>query len=289
MQQIENNHIIIKIAHIGAELQSLVSKNTGLEYMWSGDPAFWPKYSPVLFPIVGALKENRFLYKDHFYTLPRHGCAREKTFVIEDLKENSVRFLLKSDEETRVSYPFDFDFSISYTLIGDRLIVQYSVVNTGRGEMLFSVGGHPAFQVPLEKGLGYEDYYLEFSQAENAARWPIAEGGLLKTNAESFLVNQNRIGLSKELFAKDAIVLKHLNSDRVSLRSDQSDHGLEFHFGEFPFLGIWAAPNADFVCIEPWQGIADSEKSNQKISEKEGIRRLEEGERFDAEWWVRCF
>jgi galactose mutarotase-like enzyme len=289
MVEIWNDKLSVTIAKAGAELQHVKHNENGLEYMWSGDPGYWSKHSPILFPIVGALKNNEYLFGGKPYQLGRHGFAREREFQVYEHGETSVSFRLDSDEETFKVYPFEFQLILNYVLHENELSVEYLVINKGAGDMLFSVGGHPAFKVPLANDLAYDDYYLEFAESENSPRWPIAAGGLIQTSAEPFPYNGKRIDLTKDLFAKDAIVFKDLKSTTVSLKSDKSSNGLEFDYTGFPFLGIWAAPQADFVCIEPWCGIADSTDTTQNLPEKEGINRLAEGESFSRTWKVKFF
>jgi len=155
--------------------------------------------------------------------------------------------------------------------------------------MYFSIGGHPAFQVPMIPGNDYNDYFLEFNKIETTGRWPISPEGLIEIKPEPLLLNSQRIPLSKELFLKDAIVFKNLQSDTVKLLSSRSPHGLQFDFPGFPYLGIWAAKHADFVCIEPWCGIADSVNSNQQLKEKEGVNALPAGNSFERSWKVKVF
>jgi galactose mutarotase-like enzyme len=152
--------------------------------------------------------------------------------------------------------------------------------------MYFSVGGHPAFRLPLSNQLVYDDYYLSFNKIELADRWPISEQGLIESASVSLLENSNHLKLSKSLFYKDAIVFKGLASDEVQIRSDLHPGGLRFSFKGFPYLGIWAAKEADFICIEPWCGIADSVDSTQVLTEKEGIIYLNAGEVFERTWMV---
>lgn len=286
MQIIENQFLKVNINPLGAELVSLFNKENNTEYMWNADPAFWGKSSPVLFPIVGALKNNQYFYQGKTYTLPRHGFARERVFSVETQTESSITFLLKEDEESLKVFPFPFEFRLIYTLVEKTLSVSYSVKNTGSDEMYFSVGGHPAFAVPLSEDTVYEDYYLEFNQTENFSRWELADGGLIKKEATTFLENTNRLALTKELFYQDALVFKHQKSTEVILKSDKVSKQLKFTFENFPFLGIWAAINANFVCIEPWCGIADSENHEQELTEKEGIEVLASDQIFLRTWSV---
>jgi len=286
---IHNDCLSIAIDPKGAELKNLYNKNTGLEYMWDGDPAFWNKTSPVLFPVIGSLKNDTCYVDGKAYHMSRHGFAREREFAIDGQDLSSVSFTLKSDDNSLQKFPFPFRFDIVYSISSDELRVAYKVLNTGDGTMYFSVGGHPAFNVPLIPGSDYSDYYLEFNKKETAGRWPISPEGLIETKPETLLNNTRRLSLSKELFFKDAVVFKDLQSDSVSLLSSRSPHGLRFDFPGFPFLGIWAAKHAEFVCIEPWCGIADSVNSNQQLKEKEGINTLPAGDVFERSWKVKVF
>ena len=174
MHTIENDILKVEINATGAELSSLINKTNGLEYMWSGDAKFWGKKSPILFPIVGTLKGNAYFYNGQRYELSRHGFAREMDFAVKEETADSITFEIYNNEHTFELFPFHFSFSIKYLLRQDTLFVTYSVENTGSDRMYFSVGGHPAFKVPLNESLQYDDYYLLFNKAENAGRWPIS-------------------------------------------------------------------------------------------------------------------
>jgi galactose mutarotase-like enzyme len=286
---IEDGSIKVSIHNKGAELQSLYNKANRTEYMWNGDPAFWGKHSPVLFPIVGTLKNDTYYYKNKTYTLFRHGFARDKEFMVSGISSNAVTFTLTSDDTTLVVFPFPFQFDVAYLLQNNSLKVTYRVKNTGSSIMYFSVGGHPAFRVPLAYENRYDDYILEFNETEDAPRWLISPEGLIEKKTVPLLSHTEQLTLTKELFYQDAIVLKQLKSNMVRLFSETSDPGLLFDFSGFPYLGIWAAKNADFVCIEPWCGLADTIDSNQQLSEKEGINSLEAGESFERSWTVKVF
>ncbi len=286
---LENDHLKVRINEKGAELNSIISKDTGLEYMWSGDPAFWGKTSPVLFPIVGALKKDSYSYQNKLYNLSRHGFARDSMFQIVAQEEDSVIFSLSSTLASREKYPFDFELQIGYQLITDNLQVNYMVENTGPDVLYFSIGAHPAFKVPLVKGTAYEDQYLEFNEVENSGRWPIVGEGLIKKEPIPFLQHTSILKLTRALFNEDALVFKDLKSDKISIKSKAHAHGLHFHFGGFPYLGIWAAKNADFVCIEPWCGIADSVLHDQALVSKEGIVKISKDESWTRSWKVQVY
>lgn len=286
MYTIENEFLRVSVKEKGAELCNIFHKDQKLEYIWQGDPAFWSKHSPVLFPIVGTLKNDTYFYKEKEYHLPRHGFAREKDFTASKDGPAQLIFSLKSNDETLQVYPFQFELQIQYSLDRATLKVNYLVRNLSDGEMYFSIGAHPAFKVPIAANTDYTDYYLEFNMKETAPRWPISPDGLIEAHPIPFLADSSVIDLRKELFMNDAIVFKNLQSDSVSLHCRKRKVGFDFKFTDFPYMGIWAAKNADFVCIEPWCGIADSVHSNQKLEAKEGINRLMPSEDFEKAWSV---
>jgi galactose mutarotase-like enzyme len=291
MPNIENQNLTVTINAKGAELESIYHKGHQLEYMWGGDPNVWGKHSPLLFPIVGTLRQNTWNYKGKTWTLPRHGFAREMEFGVEQQTKDGITLLLKSNDATRAKYPFDFELRVIYQLAPNGLATTYSVKNTSAGEMYFSIGGHPAFRVPLAERTTYTDYYLEFEQKETANRWPISKEGLIETAPQPVLDNTNILPITRDLFSTDALVFKNLASTTVSLKSRRTRHGLDFDFTDFPYLGIWAAKNekADFVCIEPWCGISDSVDSDQQMEDKEGIQQLAPGETFERIWAVKLY
>jgi galactose mutarotase-like enzyme len=288
MIHLENEYLSVTVHPKGAELQTLSRKDTGINYLWKADPAYWGKHSPVLFPIIGSLKDNTYIFDGKSYTLPRHGFARDKTFGVMQAGGEEAVFTLKDDEDTRAVYPFAFEFRVRYRLTGPELEVHYEVLNPAAAPLYFSVGGHPAFAVPLDAPNRYEDYYLFFSHQETAGRWPLQDG-LLEAEATPFLQDSQKIALTHELFAADAVVLQGLRSDTVTLKSDKSGHGLRFSIKGWPDLGIWAAPGAPFVCIEPWQGHADYVNHDQQLVHKEGIVELAAAQEWARSWKVELF
>ena len=286
---IENENLRVAIQPKGAELDSIVHKQHTLEYLWQGDAAFWGKKSPVLFPIVGTLKDDTFMYEGKNYNLPRHGFARDKVFIVEKHTKDSATFLLKSDEDSFKTYPFLFEFRLHYALKDNTLSVTYDVNNISDGDMYFSVGGHPAFRLPLVEGTVYTDYFIELNAVETRGRYPLSKEGLLEVSTNPFLENTHKIPLHPSLFYEDAVVFKHLTSNNMTIRSEKTPHGLRMTFEEFPYFGIWAAKNAPFMCLEPWCGIADSVNTTQDLTEKEGINKLEKGKCFERTWTIEVF
>jgi len=289
MITIENDVLKVTIHPHGAELRSIFSKQTGLDYLWNGDPRYWPRTSPVLFPIVGQLRQNTYRFDGHTYHLPRHGFARDKMFTCTSQNSTSAVFSLYSDDETMKVYPFPFRLDITYDIHANRLSVTYTVANTGTGNMYFSIGGHPAFRLPLQATADYDDYFFEFEQPEHAQRWMISRDGLIEPVTTPVLTGEKILPITRDLFLNDALVFKHLNSDAVEIKTKRSEHGLAFSFPHFPYLGLWAAPHADFVCIEPWCGIADSTTWGGDLVTKEGIELLTNGGQFERTWSVKCY
>lgn len=287
MFTIENEVLRIIVQPKGAELKSIFHKQFQVEYLWSGDPAFWAKQSPVLFPIVGSLKNDTYYFNDVAYHLTRHGFARDRLFKVIDQTSAAISFQLTSDAETLAVYPFHFNLVITYTINRNTVDVHYVVTNTSNEKMYFSLGAHPAFSVPMEGA--YNDYFLEFEVAEDADRWPLSPEGLILSTPEPFLRNSRTILLKKELFKQDALVFKHLHSTKISLRSTKSARGLSLDFTGFPYLGLWAARGANFVCVEPWCGIADSVETDQQFIHKEGIQQVVPGKPFERTWKLELF
>ncbi|RZL62221.1 MAG: aldose 1-epimerase family protein, partial [Pedobacter sp.] len=256
--------------------------------MWNGNIEYWAKHSPVLFPIVGALKNNKYTFKDKEYELPRHGFARDYDFIVEKISDTEATFTLTYTEETLKNFPFKFELKLSYQIIDRKLVLNYTVKNIDTKKIYFSIGAHPAFAVPNTPETNYEDYYLAFNEDERLTYWKL-EDGLVSEETETIELSRHRLNLKHDLFYNDALVFKSLQSNCISLLNTKNDYGLHFHFDDFPYFGIWAAKDAPFLCLEPWCGIADGIEHNQKLTQKEGIIKLENGKSWTRFWEVECF
>ncbi|MCZ4243284.1 aldose 1-epimerase family protein [Pedobacter punctiformis] len=288
MITLENDYLKVSLAAKGAELQSLFSKETKIEYLWNADPKYWAKHSPVLFPIVGALKDESFIYKGKNYHLPRHGFARDQVFSAQKISETEAIFTLSQTKDTLKIYPFHFNLKLKYQIIDQKLNLTYEVINTGTDDLLFSLGAHPAFAVPNTPDTVYEDYYLAFNSDEKLTYWKL-DGGLVANETDSIELGGHKLNLKHNLFYNDALVFKTMQSNCISLLNTKNEFGLHFHFEDFPFFGIWATPDAPFVCLEPWCGVADGVNHIQQLEYKEGINRLEKGETWTRFWEAECF
>lgn len=284
---IKNHLFQVSVKEAGAELCSIKSLKTHREYVWQALPEVWAAHAPNLFPVIGCLKDGGFLYKGKEFKCPKHGFIRNnKDVVLKGQTAESLTFKLKYNDATLKIYPFKFEFNIRFVLAGNELLVEHEIVNLGVDEMLFSLGGHPAFACPLHQDEKYTDYYLEFEKAETAPTWQVQKNGLIAKKSQPFLNNTSIIDLNPHLFDNDALIFKNLNSSSVSLKSRKSSQVLTVYSEDFPYLGIWAKPNANYVCIEPWIGISDSEDADRNFEHKEGLISMPPKEKFMATYAI---
>lgn len=287
---LENDFLSISANNHGAELHSITGKKENTEFLWNGNPEFWKYHAPLLFPIVGKVKDNTYRVNKESYTLPQHGLGRLNEFDLIENSENSLSFKLDYSDDTLKVYPFKFSLIVKYTLIDSTINISYTVKNLDDSTIYFSIGAHPAYMCPVLENESLNDYYFEFNQKENAEIMLLnTSNGLFSGESISFLKGENKINLSKELFKNDALVFKssELNSNIINLKSKNHTKFIEFNFTNFPYLGLWAPPTgAPFVCIEPWFGHADYENFNGEFKEKEGVLSLGEKQEFNCAYSV---
>lgn len=276
---ISNTQISVQIKSFGAELCSMKC-NSNREYIWSGNPDFWGKHSPILFPIVGTLKNNNFYHNDIEYTLSRHGFARDMEFELVQKTDNSATFSIQSNAETIKNYPFQFELQIQYTLINSSLELNYTVINKDNSLIPFSIGAHPAFALAAN----FEDYSLAFEKVE-PYEYSLLENDLVSKQTEKIITNSNIVPLTYELFEKDALIFKKLESNALTIL-ERENPILKVHFKDFPNLGIWTKVGAPFICIEPWFGYSDTKESNGNLFDKEGIIALKTGGTFQTKFSI---
>ena len=282
-----NNAFEIAVTAVGAELCSFKSKKSNKEYIWQANPEIWGSHAPVLFPIIGGLKNNKFIHDNKEYSLVKHGfIRRNESLKIVKKSATSILFQLLSNTETFKSFPFTFDFQIQFTLKENKLIILHTVINNGNEVMPFSLGAHPAFNCPLNNNETYSDYYLEFQEKENLYTWDLNSSGLIANKGAKIFNDSSILNLHSSIFNKDALIFKSLKSKSVKLASNKSSQEIIVQFQDFKSLGLWAKPDAPFICIEPWLGYADSEHTNQFILEKEGILLLPPQEEFHASYSI---
>ncbi len=266
---ISNSKLLVRINHKGAELISLIKIDSQKEYVWEGNPEYWGKHSPILFPIVGTLKNDNYIYNNESYQLSRHGFARDMNFELISENESSVVFSLKSNENTKRIFPFNFDLQLIYSVTDSELCITYKVINNHFDKMYYSIGGHPAFALRNE----FETYSLRFESDENLISYEL-ENDLLSDKTKKIELNKKQLPLAYSLFEKDALIFKQLQSHHIQLLENNVPY-LNFKFEDFPYFGIWTKMKAPFICLEPWAGYSDVLDTNGKLEDKQGIQVLE--------------
>lgn len=275
---LENELIQITVSSFGAELHNITGKKNHTEFLWNGNPKYWKYHAPILFPIVGKVKDDHYAYNEKSYSLPQHGFARLSEFKLHSIEKNKITFELSDSEETLKCYPFRFKLLVSYELSGNQVKVKYRVENRDKQDIFFSIGAHPAFKCPLYNNEVFEDYYLEFEKTETAAALTLDKNtNLISEKKFEILKKQKQLNLSLELFKESALIFYGLQSSSVALKSRNHNSFIKINFKDFPFLALWTKPEgAPFFCIEPWHGCADEE--NQCLSNfsfKKNIFKLE--------------
>lgn len=277
---ISNSILTASIKHAGAELFSL-KNNQNKEYIWEGNPDFWGKHSPVLFPIVGTLKNNSYTINENEYHLPRHGFARDMEFELIEKTGNSAVFSLKSNTDTLKKYPFEFELQLIYTLENTSLKIEYIVINTGDNKMPFSIGAHPAIALPEN----FENYSFKFEK-EEPLKYNLLENDLISNKTEILKTTENLVPLNYKLFENDALVFKTLESNSLTILENLKPY-IQVDFEDFPSLGIWTKDQAPFVCIEPWFGYSDTANNSGDLFKKEGIIVLEDDQTFHSQFSIK--
>ena len=284
---LENSKLKITASTYGGEIHSITSLDDGTEYLWNGNPEFWKYHAPILFPIVGKVKDLKYRVDGCEYELPQHGLARISEFNLLNQTKDSITFELRYTEDSLKVYPYKFALQIKYTISNNTVKVAYTVKNIDSKEIFFSIGAHPAFMCPINSNESLEDYYFKFDEKETSSIMLLNEKGYFTGKREDYLENNDKINLNTNVFKNDALVFDNLKSKTVTIQSDKTDKYLKVDFSEFPYLGLWApATGAPFVCIEPWFGHADYNDFSGEFSEKEGIQSLNVGEEFSCNYII---
>ena len=264
---LSNNRINATFSTKGAELISVLKD--GKEKIWIGDPAVWGCHAPLLFPICGGLRDDKYVYNGKDYTLQKHGYARFVEFEVESHSDNSIVFLHKFNKETLKNFPFEYELRVIYTLNGSEIKVGYNVKNLADSEMYFSVGGHEGYYCPE----GIEEYSVIFDKPEILDS-SILNGNLLEYNTINVGENTCELPLKYEFFAVDALVFLNLKSRKVSLKNRKTGEEVGLEFEGHDFFLLWTKPGAKYICMEPWCGCQDFVDSDYDFKNKKGIIKL---------------
>lgn len=273
MVTIKSKNSIASFTLEGAELRSL--KINGKEYIFPGDDRFWDRSSPILFPICSRLKDDEYIYEGKAYKMYCHGYARFEKFEVLEKSENSVTFIHSSNEQTRKSYPFDYDLKITYTLIDKKLEVVFDVFNKGKDAMYFSIGGHEGYL--FEDGIC--DLDIIFPKKVTLDAWQ-TDGPVLNKKTVRVLENEDVIHLNYDLIRKEALIFKDIDFETLTISNRKTGQQIKVDFEGFKYLLIWSKPDAPYVSAETWCGITDSFDTDKNIKTKEGINSLPAGEHF---------
>ncbi|MBX9012355.1 aldose 1-epimerase family protein [Ligilactobacillus murinus] len=286
---LENETLRIVINEHGAELASLISKENGFEYMWSGDSKYWKRHSAVLFPIEGRLKADTYQVDGTSYHLTQHGFARDMDFEILHQAPTEVCFELRSNEQTLEKYPFEFVLQVQYILTQTKLEVVYRVINPSTKDMYFGLGAHPAFSTKLKATDTYQDYEVRLSPKESYPRIPLVDGFI---DLEHITTGAATLPVSHGLFKNDALIYDLAQKpNQVSLVSKQHGHGVTITTTDAKAMGIWSSYPAegDFVCLEPWWALSDTLDTDGDFKTKYAINKLSGQQVFEANYAIDTF
>lgn len=274
---IENEILKIGVKSFGAELTSVVSKKSGEEYLWQGNPEIWSGQSPILFPVIGRLLGDSYTFRSREYSMMKHGFFRRRESGLVSREKSKIEFMQTEDSETEKIYPFKFEVHIIFELIGSAVRVTHTVINKNNDKMYFSIGAHPAFNCALGDK-------LIFDEKENLDTVSIDGESLRIPGSSPVLRNDDTITVTKDIFNNDALILSGIKSKHITLADGNNNKRIRFDFGSSPYLGIWAKPGAPYVCIEPWWGINDSHEKKDDFSQKDAIIALEKNKTFSFYW-----
>lgn len=278
-QTIRSESAQAEINPLGAELFSLTGAD-GTQYLWQGDPAYWSSRSPVLFPIVGGLRGGKAESGKGPCRMKRHGIVRHRGFTLTAGTESSAEFAIRSSQETREEFPYDFEFRVRYSLAGKTLTYAMTAQNRDTVPMPYFVGAHPAFRCPLLEGEKFEDYEVRFAEKEYAACPRPTPDGLVDVEHRLTVLNNERtLALDRTWFAYDCQIFDQLKSRSATLRNPSTGRGVRMDFEGFPYFILWTSANGGpFLAMEPWTGISTCTDEDDRLERKRGVLFLNPGE-----------
>ena len=285
--KLENEFLCVEIAEMGAEVTRIYDKTEDNEILWEGNPVYWKRHSPVLFPNVGKTYKNRVLINGTQYPTSQHGFARDNVFTCIEAANEKASFMFRSSEETKEVYPFDFELHINYKLNKKELTVEWQVKNCGDETMYFTIGGHPAFRFAKPEETK-ADYVLKVPGKEKLeyVLIDISCGCANVDEVHTLQLSEETYPLSDELFAKDALVVDNGQIEEAWLCHKDGTPYVGVRSAGFPNYGIWSVEGAPFVCLEPWMGRCDNVGFNEELSEKPNVNKVEAGEKFIKDYTI---
>lgn len=288
MTILKNEFLEVELNPKGAEIIKILGQRDGLNYMWRRDPSLWASSAPILFPIVGALKNNECRIDNKTYSMTQHGFSRHNIYDTHEKSETCVEFELVPNEDILKQYPYLFDLKVTYTLKNNQLECECKVKNTDTRMIYFQIGGHPAFACPFMEGESSNDYYVEFEQNESLRNKiiDVEHRGMSHETALLF-DNEKRFFVRQALFDNDAIVIKDMKSHYVTLKSLNHEKTLRFYMENFNHLGIWTSKHVGgLIAFEPWVGHSDYVDFTGEFKDKEGVVALDVNQEFTCKFIV---
>lgn len=289
LHTLQSGALRVTMSDAGAELMEIVDIATERSYLWYGDSAYWGRRSPVLFPIVGSLKNKEYKYNGKGYPMGQHGFARDMEFTMTSHDVDSIWFELKASDETMAKYPFKFKLEVGYQLVNREIKVTWKVTNEDKKTMFFSIGGHPAFMCPIDEQGKQTDYYLIFDNKNDLTYSKLSSNGLIDTEGHVLSTCGGVMPIGEHLFDEDALVIEGKQCREVSLAGADKVPYLTVKF-DAPLFGIWspAKKNAPFVCIEPWYGRCDKESFEGVLADREYGQELRPEKSFEVSYVIEC-
>lgn len=287
---LKNDRLTVTVSSKGAEMQTLTAN--GIEYLWNGDPAYWSGRSPILFPIVGGLRNGRAVSAAGEITAPKHGFVRGSELTLTEADDTHVVYRLDASDATRAVYPYDFSLRVRYELDEGAVRAIFEVENTGDTVLPFCIGGHPGFRVPLTEDDCFENYVLEFEKAEtlDCPQVDLVQVLIEDRVRNRVLTENNRLPLNHVMFRGDALIFDRLESRKVKLYSAKTGRGVEMDFHSFPFVAVWTTvEDSPFVCLEPWTGMCTRISEDDVFEHKIGMTELPAGQTATFSYTLTVF
>ena len=267
----------VTINTLGAELKSYRDPSDR-EYVWNSDPTYWMRSSPLLFPTIGNVRDNKTQFSGTEYPMAKHGFCKEIEFTVKDQTADSAVFVLTASDETKKSYPFEFELQLKYQLNGSSLSMTYTVFNHDTKEMYYQIGAHPGFMCPLAEGEALTDYVLEFEKEERleSVVYNLKNLCFDHANRRLFAEHSKRLPLTLEMFDDDAVFFPHTASHAVSLVNPATGRGIHMEYPDFVSIAFWTVSGgqAPFLCLEPWNGAAIYDDEDNEFCHKRDVTVL---------------
>ncbi len=277
---IENDFIKVDVDSTGAELKSIkcIDDEMDLEYLWQLDPAIWERQAPLLFPVIGRLKDGEYVFENNTYEMQIHGFARFAEFEVKSSAQDEIVLKTRSNNETLKEYPFEFELEIGYKLDGYAIIKSHTATNKSDKTMYYEIGGHEGYNIALMSGERMEDYFISFPGMKSIETYTSDDDVMMNREKKEVELENGKLYLSPEVFKNDALIIDEFEQRRVILENDKNDRTVEVEFDDFKYLGLWTKyMRGNYICIEPWSSLPDCNYLGKELENKKDIRRLPPG------------